>query len=111
MSPFDAVELLAGQVDRAAEPLAADDHAVLVDADVDLLTRQALRIDGMPRRYRLRARERPVFVDQVVPAAVDHQQAAQFRIGGLAVKGDRFGVALFPEDQLQVLAGVHQLVH
>ena len=82
---------------------------MLLDVFLDLLARQSLWIQAAARRHGLCSRERPMFVDQIEAASVNHQQPPEFRIGRGFEKRKRFGVTLTPEDAIEPLRCLDQL--
>ena len=75
---------------------------MLLDVLLDLRARKVLGIECMTGRHRLAAGERPVFIQQIPAAAVDHQQPLQDWIGRGPVEPQPFRVALPPEDIVQI---------
>src|SRR5262249_12169158 len=83
---------------------------------LDLLTRNARRIERSTRRKRIAAHEGAVLFRQIVAASVDHQIPAQLlghhgiAAGEPLIESKGLGIALPPVDTVQVTRGLDELV-
>jgi hypothetical protein len=109
-----------------ASSMAADDRRsavdriflvrMLLDVVFDLVTRDALRIEAAAGMKWIAADERPIFVEQIVAAAVDEEVLAQCLVARAAcrcellVQRETIGIVLAPEDVLDVVVRFDQLL-